>query len=166
MNHAYEPCKTGMICQTMNMEKETTKYPIDLRCKDCSLFQTVEEMKKEIYELRTKILRSGKELEQYRKPPKDSSNSSIPPSQNRQQKKYPRRENSNLKVDGQKGHKGVNKAYTDNVSESINLDLDICPHCGGTHFVENKKKVSKKKTSNRTVNKTPRNGIYSTSFDM
>ena len=29
------------------MQDETTQYPIDSRCKDCSLFQVVEELKKE-----------------------------------------------------------------------------------------------------------------------
>ena len=54
--------------------KETQQYPIDSRCKDCSLFQVVEELKKEIVVLKTKVSELEKELEQYRKPPKDSSN--------------------------------------------------------------------------------------------
>ena len=29
------------------MKEEATQYPIDSRCKDCSLFQVVEELKKE-----------------------------------------------------------------------------------------------------------------------
>ena len=37
------------------MEKETQQYPIDSRCKDCSLFQVVEEMKKEISALKAEI---------------------------------------------------------------------------------------------------------------
>ena len=73
------------------MKEEATQYPIDSRCKDCSLFQVVEELKKEIVTLKAKIESLEKEPEQYRKPPKDSSNSSIPSSQNRWDKKYPKR---------------------------------------------------------------------------
>ena len=70
------------------MEEETQQYPIDSRCKDCSLFQVVEEMKKKIEYLENKVASLEKELEQYRKSPKDSSNSSIPSSQNHWNKKY------------------------------------------------------------------------------
>ena len=58
-------------------KREKQQYPIDERCRDCSLFQVVEEMKKDIAELKEKVSSLEKELEQYRKPPKDSSNSSI-----------------------------------------------------------------------------------------
>lgn len=53
------------------MKKKATQYPIDSRCKDCSLFQVVEELKKEIITLKAKVASLEKELEQYRKPPKD-----------------------------------------------------------------------------------------------
>ena len=72
----------------MGDREEKQKYPIDERCRNCSLFQVVEEMKKEIAELKAKVSSLEKELEQYRKPPKDSSNSSIPPSANKWDKKY------------------------------------------------------------------------------
>ena len=53
------------------MKEKATQYPIDSRCKDCSLFQVVEELKKEIITLKAKVASLEKELEQYRKPPKD-----------------------------------------------------------------------------------------------
>ena len=126
------------------MAEENTKYPIDERCRDCSLFQVVGEMKKEIAELKAEILELKKELEQYRNPPKDSSNSSIPPSNNKWEKKYPFKEKTNRKTGGQIGHKGTNKAYIENPDEIINLDNGICPYCGGVHFIENEKKIKRK----------------------
>ena len=126
------------------MEKETQQYPIDSRCKDCSLYQVVEELKKEIVVLKAKVTSLEKELEEYRKPPKDSNNSSIPSSQNRWNKKYPKRKNSNLKTGGQQGHIGTNKAYSEEVDEVVNLDASVCPYCGGTHFIENDKKSKRK----------------------
>lgn len=128
----------------MEEREEKQKYPIDERCKDCPLFQVVEEMKKEIAELKAKVSSLEKELEKYRKPPKDSSNSSIPPSQNCWIKKYPPKEKSNRKAGGQDGHKGINKSYTNNPDERIYLNQEICPYCGETHFIENKKKSKRK----------------------
>ena len=60
---------------------------IDERCKDCSLFLELQELKKmfleqqkEIDYLRKELDKTKKELEKYKQPPKDSSNSSIPSS--------------------------------------------------------------------------------------
>ena len=125
------------------MGEETQKYPIDSRCKDCSLFQVVEEMKKEIIALKAKVASLEKELEQYRKPPKDSSNSSIPSSQNRWTKKYPPRPKSTNKVGGQFGHIGYNKSYLE-PTEIIKLNDNVCPHCGGIHFEEKISKLKRK----------------------
>ena len=125
------------------MEEETTQYPIDSRCKDCSLFQVVEEMKKKIEYLEAKVTSLEKELEQYRKPPKDSTNSSIPSSQNRWDKKYPPRPKSTNKVGGQFGHIGCNKPYLE-PTEIINLNDNVCPYCGETHFEENESKLKRK----------------------
>ena len=120
-----------------------TQYPIDSRCKDCSLFQVVEEMKKKIEYLEAKVTSLEKELEQYRKPPKDSTNSSIPSSQNRWDKKYPPRPKSTNKVGGQFGHIGCNKPYLE-PTEIINLNDNVCPYCGETHFEENESKLKRK----------------------
>ena len=126
------------------MREEKTNYPIDERCKNCSLFQVVEDIKKQLKMQAEEISKLKKELEQYRKPPKDSSNSSIPPSNNKWEKKYPEREKTNRKTGGQVGHKGTNKAYIENPDEIINLDSKICPYCGGVHFIENEKKIKRK----------------------
>ena len=132
-------------------KREKQQYPIDERCKDCSLFQVVEDIKKQLkyqeekLKIQTeKIEKLEKELEQYRKPQKDSSNSSIPPSNNKWEKKYPFKEKTNRKTGGQNGHKGTNKAYIENSDEIINLDNGICPYCGGMHFIENEKKIKRK----------------------
>ena len=133
------------------MSKEKANYPIDERCKDCSLFQVIEDIKRQLkyqeekLKIQTeKIKKLEKELEQYKKPPKDSSNSSIPPSNNKWEKKYPKREKTNKKTGGQIGHKGTNKAYIENPDEIINLDNKVCPYCGGIHFIENNKKIKRK----------------------
>lgn len=46
------------------MSEEKQHYPIDERCKDCSLFLVVEEMKKKIEYLEAKVSSLEKELEQ------------------------------------------------------------------------------------------------------
>lgn len=125
------------------MKEEATQYPIDSRCKDCSLFQVVEELKKEIITLKAKVASLEKELEQYRKPPKDSNNSSIPSSQNRWNKKYPKRPKSTNKVGGQFGHIGCNKPYLE-PTEVINLNDNICPYCGSIHLEEKISKLKRK----------------------
>lgn len=109
---------------------------IDERCKDCSLFLVVEELKKEVSQLRSELAECKKELEKYKKPPKNSSNSSIPSSKDLWTKKYPQRPSSNLKVGGQFGHVGKNKPLFDNVDEIVLLNPDICPYCGCNHFIE------------------------------
>lgn len=45
------------------MSEEKQHYPIDERCKDCSLFLVVEEMKKKIEYLEAKVSSLEKELE-------------------------------------------------------------------------------------------------------
>ena len=78
---------------------------IDDKCKDCSLFLELQELKKmfleqqkEIDYLRKELVKTKKELEKYKQPPKDSSNSSTPPSKDLWTKKYPQRPPSNLKA--------------------------------------------------------------------
>ena len=87
--------------------QEKQIYPIDERCANCSLFLVVQEMEKRIKKLES-------ELAELKKPKKDMQNSSIPSSQNRFNKKYPKREKSNLKTGGQEGHIGRNKIYIKN----------------------------------------------------
>lgn len=61
---------------------------------------------------------------------KDSSNSSIPPSQDPYRPKYPKKEKSGLPAGGQKGHKGSHHAWEENPDEIIPLHPLHCQHCG------------------------------------
>jgi transposase len=117
---------------------------IEERCKDCSLFLVVEELKKEVSQLRSELADCKKELEKYKKPPKNSGNSSIPSSKDLWTKKYPQRPSSNLKVGGQFGHIGKNKILFDNVDEIISLNPDICQFCGCEHFIEKPSNIKKR----------------------
>ena len=141
-----------------------TQYPIDSRCKDCSLFQVVEEMKKKIEYLEAKVASLEKELEQYRKPPKDSTNSSIPSSQNRWDKKYPPRPKSTNKVGGQFGHIGYNKPYLE-PTEIINLNDNVCPYCGETHFKEQETKLKRKQVIDLEITPVQRSLICNRSAE-
>ena len=62
--------------------------------------------------------------------PKDSSNSSIPPSQDPHRRKYPKREKSDRPAGGQKGHKGSHHAWEEHPDEIIPLHPLACSHCG------------------------------------
>jgi transposase len=80
-----------------------------------------------------------KELEKYKNPKKDSTNSSIPPSQDPHRKPYPKREKSGKKSGGQKGHKGETRMLSDTPDEIRELHPMECQHCGGVDFIpENK----------------------------
>ncbi len=62
--------------------------------------------------------------------PKDSSNSSIPPSQDPRRRKYPKREKSDRPAGGQKGHPGSHHAWEETPDEIIPLHPLVCSHCG------------------------------------
>lgn len=62
--------------------------------------------------------------------PKDSTNSSIPPSQDPHRRKYPKREKSDRPAGGQKGHKGNYHAWEEHPDEIIPLHPLACQHCG------------------------------------
>lgn len=117
---------------------------IDDKCKDCSLFLELQELKKMFLEQQKEIDYLRKELEKYKNPPKDSSNSSIPPSKDLWTKKYPQRPPSNLKVGGQFGHIGKNKPFFDNVDEIISTNPTFCQYCGCEHFIEQNNNIQKR----------------------
>ena len=89
-------------------------------CKNCPL-------KEEVAKLRA-------ELEELKKPSKDSSNSSLPPSSDKK-KKYPPREKTGRKTGGQPGHEGITRQITDEPDEIEELFPCVCPCCGGVDFV-------------------------------
>jgi transposase len=64
-----------------------------------------------VKELRKRIEILEKKLEQYEKPEKNSGNSSLSPSSDRNKKHYPPREKSGKKPGGQIGHKGYTKIH-------------------------------------------------------
>lgn len=72
-----------------------------------------------------------KELEIY-KHPKNSNNSSIPPSkdENRPKRNQSLRQKTGKKVGGQKGHKGTNLQMTETPDEIIKLVSNYCNECG------------------------------------
>jgi transposase len=80
------------------------------------------------------------ELEKYQKPKKDSSNSSIPSSQEKYDKKYPERECSNHKSGGQKGHKGYTKIQVENPDKVTEIYPEKCSYCGCTHLFKQTQK--------------------------
>lgn len=96
------------------------------QCKNCPLIE-------EIAKLRAEIEALKKDLEKYRKPEKDSSNSSMPPSSD-WKKKYPKRDTSNRKTGGQPGHEGITRMLVDNPDEIIPVYPVECPNCGSVDF--------------------------------
>lgn len=117
---------------------------IDERCKDCSLLLELQELKKIVLEQAKRIEYLEKELEKYKKPPKNTSNSSTPSSKDLWTKKYPQRPSSNLKVGGQFGHIGKNKQYCDNVDEIVSINSTICQYCGCEHFIKQNNNIQKR----------------------
>ena len=95
-------------------------------CKNCPLVKRVQELEKLIEELQ-------KRLEKYEKPPKDSSNSSMPPSSDRK-KKYPKREKSGKKSGGQLGHEGTTRMLAENPDAIVPIYPEECSHCGCVDF--------------------------------
>ena len=87
------------------------------------LFKTIEILQKEVADLKNR-------LSKYENP-KNSSNSSIPPSQdeNRPKRTNSLREKSNKKVGGQKGHKGKTLEMIKNPDKVIDLFPRYCEKC-------------------------------------
>lgn len=95
----------------------------------------IKELQEIIISKDTEIEALKKELKHLKKPPKDSLNSSIPPSQDPYRKAYSNREKSNKKSGGQKGHKGTTRMLSNDPDHEIPLRPIKCPKCGGIHFV-------------------------------
>jgi transposase len=76
-------------------------------------------------------LKLSLELDKY-KHPKNSRNSSVPPSQdpNRPKQTQSLRKKSKKKLGGQKGHSGHNLSLTDSPDEIIELSANYCNSCG------------------------------------
>lgn len=87
-----------------------------------------------VKELREEVARLKARIEELEKPSKDSSNSSLPPSSDKNKKPYPPREKSGKKRGGQFGHKGHAKVLYENPDNIVELYPQRCSHCGNEHF--------------------------------
>jgi len=94
--------------------------------------------------LKAEIEALKKELEKYQNPPKDSSNSSLPPSTDKKPNKYPDKEKSWKKSGGQKGHKGKTKYMADNPDETVKVFPTECEHCGCKHILNTEKVLERR----------------------
>lgn len=94
----------------------------------CALNRNVDKLLKENRELR-------KRLEKYEKPPKDSGNSSTPPSKEPVSAEIVRRtksqrQKSNKPVGGQPGHEGTTRKLVETPDEIENVSSCYCRQCG------------------------------------
>ena len=94
----------------------------------CSLNRNIDRLLKENRELR-------KRLEKYEKPPKDSGNSSTPPSKEPIKSEVERRTKSLRKksdkaVGGQPGHEGTTRKMVETPDEIENIASQFCAECG------------------------------------
>ena len=97
-------------------------------CKNCPLLKRVEE-------LEAKLNEALKRLEKYEKPEKNSGNSSLPSSTDKNKKFYSPRGKSNKKPGGQKGHKGYAKTLYDNPDKIVEVYPEKCIHCANDEFI-------------------------------
>lgn len=100
------------------------------------LFAEIKQLKERVSLLEKENTILREKLSKYENP-KNSRNSSIPPSkdENRPLKTKSLREQTNRKVGGQKGHEGNTLKMTDNPDEIINYVPDFCCECG--HDLQN-----------------------------
>lgn len=119
----------------------------------CKYRERVESLEAQIEELKAALAKKDREIEAQNaifqerlteleeklaqaENKKDSSNSSIPPSQDPYRPKYPKKEKSGLPAGGQKGHKGNHHAWEENPDEIIPLHPSQCQHCGSDDLTQ------------------------------
>jgi transposase len=88
------------------------------------------EYRQKVSELEKRLAAVEAELLEYKKPKKNSGNSGVPPSQDRNRKRYPQREKSDRSSGGQAGHPGHYHPLSENPDEIIPLHPTVCVHCG------------------------------------
>jgi transposase len=108
----------------------------------CRLTRTTQAQTKEIHSLKKKIKERDKiiddlqnRLSKYEEPPKNSNNSSTPPSKEKLKDEVFRRTKSlrvksDKPVGGQKGHEGTTRTMVENPDETIEESADYCTDCG------------------------------------
>lgn len=96
-----------------------------------AILQRLDALEKEVYFLRKENAELRERLSKYENP-KNSRNSSIPPSkdENRPKPNQSLRKRSGKKPGGQKGRKGKTLEMTDNPDEIVVLQPDYCSCCG------------------------------------
>lgn len=114
----------GLISELQSLRKTVDSQHAEI----CSLNRNIDKLLKENRELR-------KRLEKYEKPPKDSGNSSTPPSKEPMKAEVSRRtkslrQKSDKPVGGQKGHPGTTRKMVENPDETIVVQSSFCKECG------------------------------------
>ena len=114
----------GLLCELQSLRKTVDSLYAENR----SLNRNVDRLLKENRELR-------KRLEKYEKPPKDSGNSSIPPSKEPIRAEIERRTKSlraksDKPVGGQIGHEGTTRKMVDTPDEIEEVSSQYCRECG------------------------------------
>lgn len=94
------------------------------------------EHRKRVTELEAENAKLRAELEKYKKPPKNSSNSSIAPSQDLYRKHYPKPEKSGKKPGGQPGHPGHFRPFSQTPDKIEPLYPTQCPNCGSEQLIQ------------------------------
>lgn len=100
-----------------------------------ALKEQVNQLTKQVKQLTEQNDFLTKELEKYKNPPKDSSNSSLPPSTDKKPNKYPDKEKSDRKPGGQYGHKGETKYIVNNPDEVKEILPTECANCGCENII-------------------------------
>lgn len=114
---------------SLTSQLELMQKTIDSQLSEiCSLNRNVDRLLKENHELR-------KRLEKYEKPPKDSVNSSTPPSKEPIKSEMERRtkslrKKSDKSAGGQPGHKGTTRKMVATPDEIENVSSQFCTECG------------------------------------
>ncbi|MBD5310635.1 MAG: IS66 family transposase [Bacteroides sp.] len=114
----------GLLCELQSLRKTVDSLYAENR----SLNRNVDRLLKENRELR-------KRLEKYEKPPKDSGNSSTPPSKEPIRAEIERRTKSlraksDKPVGGQIGHEGTTRKMVDTPDEIEEVSSQYCRECG------------------------------------
>ena len=114
----------GLLCELQSLRKTVDSLYAENR----SLNRNVDRLLKENRELR-------KRLEKYEKPPKDSGNSSAPPSKEPIRVEIERRTKSlrtksDKPIGGQIGHKGTTRKMVDTPDEIKDVSSQYCRECG------------------------------------
>lgn len=118
----------GTLVELLSELKEMRGTIDSQHAEICALNRNVNKLLKENRELR-------KRLEKYEKPPKDSGNSSTPPSKEPVSAEIVRRtksqrQKSNKPVGGQPGHEGTTRKMVETPDEIENVSSCYCRQCG------------------------------------